>query len=260
MSFDVYGDQRVDTQGRQTAHTVLGNLQKVLDHGIGVGAITVLARNTLPHVREIYQFYDRLGVTCRFLPYYLSASDQQAGDHAITHSELVGALSAIFDTWFGSERATPVDPIDEYLGYAVAWLAGERGRFYDRASDEYVFVVDTDGSVWGQGEAYDPDYRYGDLTRDEFAAILSSPGRMRAVERSRDRVKTYCGPCQYFGACPGFYVGDATEQQQHLLASAGCPVRAVMDHIIAALERANLADLVAKRGKQRAASALLINL
>src|SRR5262249_30429872 len=49
ISFDVAGDQRVDTQGRLKTEVVLQNMQKLIDNNIPFGAIAVLARNTLPH-------------------------------------------------------------------------------------------------------------------------------------------------------------------------------------------------------------------
>ena len=52
-------------------------MQRLIDHGIGFGSISVLARDTLPHVERIYGSYDRLQVVSRFLPFYLSASDDQ---------------------------------------------------------------------------------------------------------------------------------------------------------------------------------------
>ena len=62
VSFDVYGNQRVDIAGRARTEIVLANIQKLIDCGIPFGAIVVLARNTLPHVRSIFRFYDRLGI------------------------------------------------------------------------------------------------------------------------------------------------------------------------------------------------------
>src|SRR6185437_2766233 len=43
MSFDVYGDQRVDTKGALRTDAILGNMQKLIDNRIPFGAIAVLA-------------------------------------------------------------------------------------------------------------------------------------------------------------------------------------------------------------------------
>src|SRR5262245_33030891 len=93
VSFDVYGDQRVDIKGREKREIVLKNIERLLEAGIEFGAIAVLARNTLPHARAIYRFFDTLGVPFRFLPFYLSASPSQIDVHALTYEEIVAALN-----------------------------------------------------------------------------------------------------------------------------------------------------------------------
>src|SRR5262249_3975091 len=42
VSFDVYGDQRVDTKGNSSADVVRANMHKLIDQKIGFGAISVL--------------------------------------------------------------------------------------------------------------------------------------------------------------------------------------------------------------------------
>jgi uncharacterized protein len=244
ISFDVYGDQRVDTRGKLKSDIVLKNLQKLIDHDINFGAICVLARNTLPHFREIYRFYDHLGVPCKFLPFYLSSFDKQIADHAISDAALVAALKSIFDEWIISPRATSVDPIDEYTDYAVAHIAGQHDTRYDKELDEYTFVVDVDGRVWGHGEAYVDEYAYGNLAHETFGALLTSKSRQRAIENTQRRLAQYCEKCPYYGACPGTFVADASPQQDRLLGESGCPVREVMGHIVGVFERTELNDTI----------------
>ena len=56
VSFDVCGDQRIDTKGRSRTDMVRANIHKLIEHQIDFGAIAVLARNTLPSIKEIYRF------------------------------------------------------------------------------------------------------------------------------------------------------------------------------------------------------------
>jgi uncharacterized protein len=240
ISFDVYGDQRVDTQGRLRTDAVLDNLQKLINHGIPFGAIAVLARNTLAHAQDIYRFYDRLGIESRFLPFYMSASGEQVSRHALSHQEITGALKDIFNAWMTSERATPVDPIDEYIDYAVSHMIGGPKRTYDKLDDESVYFVDVDGGTWGVAEAYDAAYQHGNVFEEKLGTVLASPGRQRAVREAGERMNTHCKGCPYFGHCPGYFVGDATPEQQQLLAEAGCPVREMIGHIIGKLEKTGI--------------------
>ncbi|MDQ1468949.1 MAG: uncharacterized protein QOJ99_429 [Bryobacterales bacterium] len=247
ISFDVLGDQRVDTQGRRKDDVVLENMQKLIDHEIPFGAIAVLARNTLPHVKPIYQFYDQLQIGSRFLPFYMDASNDQIARHAVTYDEQVDALKTIFGEWLASDNATPVDPIGDYVDYAIAHISKRPAKHYRREADEFVFMVGLDGSVWGQGEAYEPEYQYGNLAQDGFGQILSSQGRRRSVEEAQSRTERLCRQCPYYGACPGFFVADSSPQQKRMFEESGCPVRDVVGHIVRTLETTGVAERITSR-------------
>jgi uncharacterized protein len=240
VSFDVYGDQRIDTKGRLRNDVVIKNLQKLIDHGIPFGAITVLARNTLPHIRRIYRFFDDLNIEHRILPYYRSTGSEQAHRHGLDYDELVGAFKEVFHEWLASEHATRVDPIMDYVRYSISYLTGIREKCFDRSIDERVFIVDVSGDVYGSPESYDSDYRYGNLFRDPFSEIVKSGARSRSIMLSYERMVRFCHQCPYYGACPGDYVVDATYEQRKLLDARGCPVRDLIDYIVDVFERTDL--------------------
>jgi len=256
ISFDVVGDQRVDIQGRLKTDVVLQNMEKLIDHKIPFGAIAVLARNTLPHIKPIYKFYDRLQIASRFLPFYMDASNEQIARHAVTYEEQISALKTIFEEWLASENATPVDPIDEYLNYAIAHLSQRSPQHYNRGSDESVFLVNLDGGVWGQGEAYEPELQYGNLATDSLGEILGSQARRRSNEQSESRCEQYCSRCPFYGACPGFFVANSSPQQRMMIEKSGCPVRDVVDHIVRTLEDNGLTEGIKSRAAAREDSPL----
>jgi uncharacterized protein len=253
VSFDVYGDQRVDTKGRMRTETILANIDKLMESNVPFSAITVLARNTLPHIGNICRFFDQLKISVRFLPFYLSASDGQIGAHALSYEELVSSLISVFDSWLASEHATPVMPVDDYVDWAILHLTSTFRRTYNRETNECIFVVGTDGGTWGCAEHYGDEFKYGNLSADSVEAILNSDHRRLAVERAQHRMAQHCRRCPYFGACPGHFVGDASPQEQQMLAASGCPVRPVLDHIVTTLEQPQLRGLIqahTARGKE----------
>ena len=168
VSFDVYGDQRVDTRGRLRTETVLSNMQRLKDGGVSFGAITVLARNTVERVEEIYRFYDSLGVSVRFLPFYKSSNDAQVAQHALSFEEITTSLKKIFDAWLVSETATIVHPLEDYIRYALAAIAGGERHVHRPEDGEQVFLVDTDGATYGVADTYDGDHQYGNVFREDF--------------------------------------------------------------------------------------------
>ena len=265
VSFDVCGNQRIDVHGRSSAQIVLANMQTLIDNEIEFGAIVVLARNTLPHVRNIVRFFDELQIGMRFLPFYLNASEQETADwqisnHALTYLELVDALKQIFDGWLASENAITIEPIDSFIDFAISYLGGLSHWTYLKSEVESVFVVNVDGGVWGAGEAYLGGKNYGNLFDEGFAAILNSSSRRIAVNEAQNRMAQYCGQCPYYGACPGHYVGDASPQQQRMLTESGCAAREVIAYIIEKFERTDLASLVAERAGQREQKTHLVGL
>lgn len=246
ISVDPYGDQRIDIRGRTKTARVLANMQKLIDNEIDFSAITVLVRNTLPHVRNIFEFFDKINIRFRLLPFYQSAFEGQATEHALTGSQIVESYNAVFDEWIASAQATTVAPLDQCLHYAINYMAGHRECHYDKGRDESVFVVGVDGGVWGDGEISGENFRYGNLITDSFATLLKSETRNQSVERSRLLMHEHCGPCRYFGACPGHFVGDASPQQQRMLDESGCPERDVIAYIVEVLKSAKLEEMISK--------------
>lgn len=250
VSFDVLGDQRVDKTGQTRTKAIAANMQKLIDNGVHFGAISVLSRATLPHVRQIYQFFDGLGIGSRFLPFYMNAYEKQIQEHALTHAEIVAGLNAAFDTWLESENATPALPISEYLDYATTWLGGGEGMTYNIRENECVFIVNTNGDTYGIAHAYEPEYLYGNIFTQSLDEILASAGRARAVKEAEMRVARHCAGCKYFGACSGHFAASATPQQQSMLETGGCPVAGVIDHMVARLEQVGLEDRLRERAAQ----------
>jgi len=245
VSVDPYGDQRVDRTGRQTTSIVFANMQRLLDTGVSFGGIVVVARNTIPHMQNICRFFDKLGINLRFLPFYLVAQDdiianQQVNNHAITYDELIGAFEVIIDQWFKSSNAAIWNPLDEYLDFALAYVNGGPTYYYDRLQGESVFVVNLDGHVWGAGDTYRPECAYGNLFVDGLKTVLNSNNRKLVSQQAAERIQRYCGFCPYYGACPGFFVGDASVQQELLLANRCCPVRVIIEQLLHKFETTGL--------------------
>jgi uncharacterized protein len=246
VSFDVYGDQRIDADGNLRTETVLTNLQKLIDNKIHFGAIAVLARNTLPHVTEIYRFFDDLGVSHRLLEFYRTAGEGQAERHAIDFDELVGAYKDLFREWLASESASPVQPIEYYIRYVASYVAAQTGNRYDRSANERVFMIDVNGDLYNAVESYQPEFRYGNLFRSPLWEIVASEQRRLSIALSHERMQRYCDHCPYFGHCPGKFVADATPEQRKLLEARGCPVRAILDHIVDVFEANDINDFIVK--------------
>lgn len=231
VSCDVYGSHRADLAGRDSTPVVLRNFELLRSEGIEVGAIAVLTRGTLPFVREIFRFFDQLHTHCRFLPFYRHDNEGQSADHAISFDEYLNAMLELFDAWLHSRSAPQVDPLMDYIGYAVAHLNGRTAEPFD-TSNGVVLVVDTDGQTWGQEAAYVEGCEYGNLAQQPLSLLLASKARRVDVDRVQRNTAAHCRNCPYRGCCPGDFVSGITLDQQEELNRFGCPVRIFLDRAI----------------------------
>lgn len=244
VSFDVYGDQRVDTKGKSRADTVRVNMRKLIDHQIDFCAIAVLARDTLPNIKQIYRFFDDLDIEHRILAYYRSVGREQTQRHGLDFDELVGAYKEVFHEWLASERATPVEPIKDYVRFAIQYITGVDNDRYDRSTSERVFIIDVNGDVYNVVESYEPEFCYGNLFCSPLREIAELRGRVRSIALSHERMRRFCHQCPYFGNCPGAFVANATSVERKVLETSGCPVRAMLDHILDVFKRTDLNDFI----------------
>lgn len=244
VSFDVYGNQRVDTKGRARTDTVRANMHKLLDNQIHFGAITVLARDTLPSIKKTYRFFDNLDISHRILPYYRSVSSEQARRHGLDFDELVGAYKDVFHEWLASKRATSVDPIKDYVRYAVQYITNINNDRFDRSARDSIFIIDVNGDVFNDIESYEREFCYGNLFHSPLSKIVASEGRERSIMLSRERMQRFCHQCPYFGSCPGVFVASATSVERKVLEASGCRVRAMLDHILDVFKRTDLDDFI----------------
>jgi uncharacterized protein len=264
VSFDVFGDQRVDTTGALRNDKIIGNMEKLVEHEIAFGAISVLSRDTLPHARKIQKFWETLGKGFRFLPFHLSIDDAQSQRHGLSGQEQVVALNQCFLEWLQSPAPVRIDPIYEYLAYALEYMAGGGKSIYDPSANEVVYVANVDGHISGigQGELYGADLRYGNIFTTSFSDILTSPTRKKATSVAVARMHRYCKTCPYFGYCPGHSVADASREDMAIIEENGCTVRNVLNFMVDSLNRSEIANdlhMRLKGGSNSADSSISLN-
>jgi uncharacterized protein len=247
VSFDVYGAHRLDIAGKDRTELILSNIQTLIDNEIRFGALTVLARDTLPWIRQIYRFFDGIRVDHRLLVYFRSFDAAQDRRHGLTLNEVIEAYNGVFDEWLASDTATRVVPIEDFVNFATRRITGAAPSHHSRGDAEGVFVVDMNGDVYDAIEPYEADFCYGNLFRSNLEEVVGSEQRQRSAAASDERVKAYCGGCPHYGACPGFYVANAGKEERAFLQS-GCPVRGAMDHIIEVFHRTDIEALLARIG------------
>jgi uncharacterized protein len=258
VSFDPYGSQRIDTRGRSRVEIVTKNMQTLIDRGIPFGAITVVTQDTLHSVSDTFKFFDTLNMSHRFLPYYRSANPGQTQAHSLTYDEILLSYICLVDSWLVSTNAPGCHPIEEYMIYAQRSLAGAAAEHFGYGQHECVFIVNVDGNTWGVMGDYEPEAKYGNLFEQTFSDILSAENRARQKIEIDLRVRSHCGSCEYYGACPGQYVVQATAAERKLIDARGCIVKEVISHILRRYEETGLSSTFARAGFAKAQTTGLV--
>jgi uncharacterized protein len=218
VSIDFFGDQRVNIGGKPIEPLVKRNMARLKNEGIVFGCISVLSRENVEHVEEIYRYVEEHGYSLRFLPIYRTGFPGQQDHLALSASEIVMAFERLADVWLTSERAIRVRPLEDYLTHVIGklTLGCASQPVYDKSEDEVVYVVATDGSLYSTADAYNEALCHGNLFTTSIAEMQRGAVYRRAVEQSRQRMAATCERCAYYGACSGFIMGEATPEERHL--------------------------------------------
>ncbi len=251
VSVDLVGGQRVNTAGRSAQPRILSHMQQLRDAGVPFGCITVLSRATAPHVAAIHRFFEDTDLGFRLLPIYRTGYAGQQAAHELDAAEIVEALKTVTDRWLSSDSFIRVEPIHGYAAHVLHALSGERRSYYDKEHGETIFIVDTDGSVYSNGDAYDPALRHGNIFTDTVPRMRRSPGFAEALRQSRRRVLDTCTGCRFHGSCTGFFSAESTPEQRwqdpltgRLLCGVALPVQRYIEERLTAL---GLVDTVSRR-------------
>lgn len=241
VSFDVLGEQRVDAGGCSADHRVVGNMQRLVDDGLGFGGIAVMHAHNVDAVRHIHAFYQELGVSMRLLPIFARHEpDARTAPLMLTAERVVAALCELADHLLDHPDPIPVRPLEEWMRAAARTVHGVRGPAHDPMRDgEWAVIVDTNGDVYNHGDAYTAEGWYGNLFQQTWAEIAAGPARRRMHRRRMARAVT-CEGCRFDGRCNRLPVIEAYQSQQ-LEDAHGTPrcavARPVLEHIHGRMRR-----------------------
>lgn len=212
VSFDILGNLRSSVAGKDTAAKVAENIDKLKAVGVQPGLLIVLNRQNVAYVDEIFSFCERVGCSFRLLPIYRDAEGRSNDELAVSHDEIVGVLRRLTQLWAVSSSSLTVQPLAGYLANIKRYIRTGRLAHYQKEFDNRVFVVDTNGDMYGSAELYESSYKYINVFSDDIRLLGSSEGWRRSIRESRERMNNCCRECGFFGICDGYYVAEATKR------------------------------------------------
>lgn len=222
VSIDVFGDLRLNVAGKPSQAKVLENMERLQDAGVLFGCITVLSRNNIAKVDRIFRFYEALSCSFRLLPLFQGATEEQNQGCEVTGREVLDALCQVTDLWLASESKIHVAPITDQMADLLRrrapWFVP---GYYERRTNESVVLVNTNGDLYSQGDAFVPGRAWGNIFRSPMRDILQSDARKRSVLAAETRMARACVRCEYFGACDGFAVAEDNRHYRDTVGAQG---------------------------------------
>lgn len=218
VSVDVFGDQRQTASGALAQDRVLSNMQRLEDAGVDYGCITVLSQANQDRLDDIYTFFEEIDRSFRVLPIYRTSYTGQHDKNSVSNAEILSAYQLLFERWLTSNSYIQVRPIQDYITNVIRHIEYEQlaRRCYQKAGGEIVYIIDTDGGLYSNADAYDPTYCYGNLFQQPLGEMFRSAGYHKSLVTAERRLQEACADCHFFGACSGYYLAEATPEQRSL--------------------------------------------
>jgi uncharacterized protein len=232
ISVDVFGEERLTLSGTDSQDRVLENLQMLNDIGYlenpGVGAISVLHKGNIANAERIYDFFNELRLSFRFLPLESGAVDVAPSRFRhlmITNEEKVAVFKRIAERHARLNKGITVRPLDEYYQSARRYLANTSVAPYDFPDGEWALIINTNGDAYNSGDEYRPRGYMGNVFRQRLVEIFESEAYGATVAMRRKRMAA-CDACRFRTACTRIPIAEmhACERDYEVNGALRCAV------------------------------------
>ncbi|MFT4261243.1 MAG: radical SAM protein [Candidatus Woesearchaeota archaeon] len=169
--------------------------------GIGGGIITVLNKNNVHKVEELYEFYKEKNLSPKVNPLIKSGSAAiNYEDLGITPREYGEAMIKFFDLWYNDKDSKiNIDPLDEIIGN-LYYGTTSSCNFTDNCQENFI-------SIGPQGDVYPcgrfdgiKEFKLGNINDQNLNEMLDSDLRKTLLSRNSDYIDG-CNTCEYKPIC-----------------------------------------------------------
>ncbi|BAR99939.1 putative arylsulfatase regulatory protein [Blastochloris viridis] len=207
---DLHDKNRTFANGRGSYRRVLEAVSLLRERNQAVGAVVVMTPDIAANIERVYRTMRELRINFRINPVIQIAGDRSASPrYAVTPDDYAQAMIALFDLWFEDDVPLHVDPFNLIVGNMISDTVW--GCDYHGGCLRDVICVDPDGGVYPCGQlAGRPEFRLGNVLKDDAPAIFAAPMYARLLDRRHLGIAA-CEGCHHRRICNG-----------------GCPVAAYM--------------------------------
>lgn len=217
VSLDLFGDLRVYQADLQSQPKVLENIDRLTEANIDIGCITVLTKQNIDHVGEIYQFYRDMGISARILPLFHGAFENQHQGFEISAYDTLEAYKELVDLWLADDKFVWISPVREAIQSVIYQYSPDASTtFYDKREWESIYIVDLDGEVYSYADAYEIDRSHGNIFTNSLGVLISSSNHQQVLDAAEQRMMAVCGGCKFFGSCNGYPIAEGSRDYNDL--------------------------------------------
>lgn len=195
---------RVRADGAPAFDDIMRGVELLKKHKVPFNVLTVLSKNVVNNIGEIYPFYRRMGF--RFLQFIpcLKPLDGQNYDESSypTEEEYAAFLKKLFDFYLAdikNGRYTSIRQFDNFVRLSRGEVAEQCGM---NGYCSHQFVIEGDGTVYPCDFYCLDEYAMGNIADSDFTRLSRHPIAVNFIKESL-AVAPKCKTCAYFKLCAG---------------------------------------------------------
>jgi uncharacterized protein len=200
----LHDTHRRTREGLGSFEIVFRNVQEARAKGLITGFICVLTRQSLSHVREIYEFFRDHAFDFSFHG-VTSLTPKMVDCLSITPTQFAQASIELVDLGFyqPEPRVTDVNPSMHYIRSILLGRSSGYCVMAQTCAQEYL-SVEPNGSVSVCDRfAGTPELSYGNIAELDLTELLQSPVRQKFLERWEMLSQGPCRDCEWSAICHG---------------------------------------------------------
>lgn len=252
VSTDIIGGLRRDIKGRSREIATVRNMERLKLEGIDFGTITVLSKENLNNILQVYLFMREFNIPLRFLDLHEGSPSSPITGFDVTTEEIISAYKILYNEWISEERFYYAEPMFSYTAASISYLFDYfPKRYYRKDTWVNTILVDTDGECYGYNDDYgNKRVSYGNIFTGDLCEFFDSDSYLASVRKAERQLACNCIPCPYFGSCSGHPIAEGKNNEREKICDDvfKCVVeRRMFDYIVedlrSRLNSGNLATL-----------------
>ena len=200
----VHDANRLDPSGQGTFRRVMESLNLLKEYKVEFNVLTVVTRQTVPQIKQIYHFFSRLGVEYQqYIPCLdpLEAAPGTQG-YSLDEESYLSFLKSLFDCWYPEAKQGHLRYVRYFIGLMNLLSGNPPGVCEMNGVCSRQYVVEADGSVYPCDFYMLDGYCIGNLTEDTLEAVDARRKELGFLEQSLP-VEEKCRACRWFPLCRG---------------------------------------------------------